>query len=196
MEIDYEKRKLKGERLAGAVYDGSMLQELFARCIPSAELGWRYLHVVLSDRLVATWEGDEHRYHARTVVLGYPNIVSIPGIIEGPARSRDYYLGMQLGLTLAGGGRERISAALKGEALEYDDGRLTEVVKGLILQAFFYHVFGEVFCAHGECRLYNARWQSELLQAQCGKESGLCSVHASLLSSFVEKSMQRNRSRG
>lgn len=48
----------------------------------------------------------------------------------------------------------------------YDDPRLTRIIRGYVLQAIFYHVFGQPFCTEKTCMLYNAHWQEEVLTAQ------------------------------
>ena len=52
-----------------------------------------------------------------------------------------------------------------------------EVVKGLLLQAVFYRLFGEAFCPDPGCRLYNATTHEALLAAQTAPHAGLCPRH-------------------
>ena len=104
-------------------------------------------------------------------ILGFPTLISIPGIIEGPAKPKEFYtLRDALGENVA---REKLG----GKFLVYDDPRLTEVAKGYVMQAIFYHVFGNPFCENKRCRLYNARWQEELLEAQLSSPE-FCPKHA------------------
>jgi hypothetical protein len=67
------------------------------------------------------------------------------------------------------------------EFLVYDDQRLTEVVKGYIMQALLYHLTGEPFCDDPNCRMYNAHWQHELIQAQLESPCEFCPKHQSFL---------------
>jgi hypothetical protein len=64
--------------------------------------------------------------------------------------------------------------------LNYNDKRLTEVLTGYIYQAIFYHLTGQPFCHESNCRLYNAHWQSEVLNAQLNPPE-FCKMHQLLL---------------
>ena len=69
----------------------------------------------------------------------------------------------------------------KGRFVDYDDERLTEVVKGYVIQAVFYTLTGNPFCEDRGCRLYNAYWQDELVFAQLESEYEFCPRHSELL---------------
>jgi len=71
-----------------------------------------------------------------------------------------------------------------GKFIDYDDERLTEVVKGYCLQALFFHLTGDAFCEDKNCRLYNAHWQEELIAAQTGGDYELCPFHEKILSRY------------
>lgn len=70
---------------------------------------------------------------------------------------------------------------LRGRFIEHDDERLTEVMKGYVAQTLFYHLFGESFCEDGDCRLYNAHWQEEVIRAQLGGRYEFCPRHRRML---------------
>lgn len=174
-ELDYELRLLAGlsRPAAGVTYDGLELQRIAFNVLPEAERNIGALHLWFTERLVATWDDSDRRYHARTSVYGFPAIVSTSGLVEAPARDRAHYLARRLGLPETEG----------NGYLGYEDPRTTEVAKGYAMQAVFYAATGEPFCSDPHCRLYNAHWQSELLAAQLDG-GDLCQHHREALSSL------------
>jgi len=181
-EIAYERRRLENANRGpfGIIYDGFRFQELLA------ELRGRYeggaVHIAFTNRLLATWEADDRRYHLRTVVLGAPSVISTSGLVEAPAKPREFYMARQaLGMGDAAGGAayEALKQQFAGRFLDHDDERLTEVAKGYALQAVAYHLTSEPFCDNPRCRLYNAHWQEEMLAAQLGGE--VCERHRAAL---------------
>ena len=71
---------------------------------------------------------------------------------------------------------EEIREKYKGEFLEYNDLRLSEIIEGYLLQVIVYYETGDAFCENKECRLYNAHWQKELLHSQLENKK-LCDKH-------------------
>jgi hypothetical protein len=78
----------------------------------------------------------------------------------------------------------------KGEFVDYDDERMTEVMKGYAMQAFFFHLGNEPFCEDTHCRLFNAHWQSEAIEAQLGGDN-YCAEHEKILECVRDE--DRNR---
>jgi len=76
---------------------------------------------------------------------------------------------------------------LKGSFIDYEDERLSEVMKGYAMQALFYHLVGDPFCQDKGCRLYNAHWQEELIFAQLGSGYEFCGRHSKILDSLHGK---------
>jgi hypothetical protein len=74
----------------------------------------------------------------------------------------------------------------RGRYIDYQDPRLTEVMKGYVMQVLFYHLTGDPFCEEPDCRLFNAHWQEEVIRAQLKSEQELCSFHQSLLAQLNE----------
>ena len=185
-ELDYERRVLEGDARAGGVpYDGRALEDIFSKMLrPKVERAT----IVLTDRLVSTFSRDDLRHHLRTVVFGFPSIVSIPGIVEAPARPREYYI-MKQELELQGAGDlriERMKSSFKGRFIDYGDPRMIEVVKGLVLQAIMFHLLLEPFCERRGCRLFNAHWQEDLVWSQI-TSAKLCKKHAKQLSALSRR---------
>ncbi|MFA0750704.1 MAG: hypothetical protein SLRJCFUN_001107 [Candidatus Fervidibacter sp.] len=182
-EIAYERRRLttRGEA-TGVVYDGFAVQSLLATLFDRTELNRHRLPLIFTNQLLATFDESDRRYHLRTVILGYPAIVSTTGLVEAPAKPREFYLAREQFRAM---GLEAMSPALAAElsdrCLMPNDERLTEVAKGYALQALFYALFGEAFCDDKDCRLYNAHWQEEMLHAQLNGAYDLCPRHEAML---------------
>jgi len=180
-EIEYEKRRILGKTKAfGIVYDGFQLQRILRQVIPREELRLESVHVIFTNRLFATWDDSNKRYHLRTSIYGIPSVVSTTGFIEAPAKPREYYLLKQqyerLGRDLG-----ELKDRFRGSFIDYEDERLTEVAKGYAMQAVFYSLTGDPFCEDKGCRLYNAHWQEELIFAQLESGYEFCQRHTNLL---------------
>lgn len=186
-EIRYEQRILDDPTRADAavMYDGEKLSARLRELIPADERSLDVAHVVFTRRLVGTFqEGD--RYHARVIVCGYPSIVSTTGLVEAPAKPREFYVKRQA-LQSVGGGQADVHE-LKDEFadrfVDHGDPRISTFLEGYALQAVAY-TFGpdaDPFCEDPECRLYNAHWQEAMIEAQT---SGLCGDHKRLLSELT-----------
>jgi hypothetical protein len=160
------------------MYDGFELQKILRYLNDDKET----LHIVLTNRLTCTFDENDSRYHARAVICANPAIISTTGIIEAPAKPKEYYFEV---MALKSQGLDTSSAKekYKEEFLEYNDKRLTKIVEGYILQVIFYNITGESFCEDVECRLNNAHWQKDLLFSQL-KINKLCKKHKEILTSL------------
>ena len=147
------------------------------------ECSFAHIHIAFINQLIATWEDDDNRYHARASVYGFPSIISTAGIVEAPAKPREFYLlRQQYGAT----GRDdlalvEIKKKFKDSFIDYNDPRMTEVCKGYVAQALFFHIAGEPFCEDKGCRLFNAHWQKELIYSQLETPYEFCEKHAGIL---------------
>lgn len=187
-EIAYERRRLtqRGEA-KGVIYDGFMVQELLSSLFDRREMNRWGLPIVFTNQLLATFDESDRRYHLRTVLLGYPAIVSTTGLVEAPAKPREFYIAREQFRVMGLDAMSPVLAAeLKDRCLLLNDERLTEVAKGYALQAVFYTLFGEAFCDDKDCRLYNAHWQEEMLHAQLDGEYDLCPRHEKMLQNFQQ----------
>lgn len=191
VEIEHEKDLIldKKKIVFGTLYDGFRLQMVLRDMLPSQELSFKHLHIVFTERSIGTWDNGNRRYHARTSVYGFPNIISITGLVEAPAKPREFYVAKKALITSGMAGdlvEEELKKQFKGRFVDYDDERLTEIVKGYVMQAFFYHTTFEPFCKNKTCRLYNAHWQEEMIHAQMeGKE--FCERHQKVLERIRSK---------
>jgi len=180
-EIEYEKRRILGKtRSFGILYDGFHLLRIFCEIMPREERNREFVHIFFTNRLFATWDGGNKRYHLRTSVYGFPSIISTTGLVEAPAKPREYYVLKQQYERLRKDLTE-LKDRFKGRFLDYEDKRLTEVMKGYAMQAVFYSLTGDPFCEDKSCRLYNAHWQEELVFAQLESQYEFCEHHAKIL---------------
>jgi len=183
-EIEYEKRRILGKtRSFGILYDGFHLLRIFCEIMPREERGREFVHIFFTNRLFATWDGSNKRYHLRTSVYGVPSIISTTGLVEAPAKPREYYLLKQQYERLRKDLTE-LKERFKGSFIDYEDEHLTEVMKGYAMQAVFYALTGDPFCEDKGCRLYNAHWQEELIFAQLEGEYEFCGRHTRILDSL------------
>lgn len=177
-EEEYELRVIEAESKAGGiVYDGGKLVHSLQGLIGISDM--RTAHIILTDRLVSTYSDEDLRHHLRTLVAGFPSIISIPGIVEAPAKPRAYYLQKQT-LEMMGASQlelERLKRDFRGRFIDYGDAAINEVIKGLALQAVMYHLTLDPFCDDKRCRLYNAHWQEDLIASQLKRRNGLCDRH-------------------
>jgi len=180
-EIEYEKRRILGKtRAFGILYDGFHLLMVFSELIPRGERSIGFVHIFLTNRLFATWEEGDKRYHARTSLYGFPSVISTTGLVEAPAKPREYYL-LKQQYKMLGRDLSELDDRFKGRFIDYGDKRLTEVMKGYIMQAVFYSLTGDPFCEDKGCRLYNAHWQEELIFAQLESGYEFCQRHTTFL---------------
>ena len=177
VEIDYEKRNLtkSGHGTFGVLYEGFTLQKICCDFLADNERDLNHLHLVFTNQLCATWDPSNQRYHARVAIFGLPALISTSGLVEAPAKPRDFYLRRQLGEDL-----QQLKDEYREFFIDYGDSRMVEVVKGYAAQALCYYLTGTPFCGDSNCRLFNAHTQSELLQAQILSHYEYCPKHQSL----------------
>lgn len=185
-EIKFEEESFENSKETNIIlYDGFEFQKVITSMIPEEELRSDKFHLVCTNRLTCTFDLGDYRYHGRAVICSNPSIISATGMIEAPAKPREFYLRLLTNMT-QGLNIDTIENQFKGRYLEYHDLKIGEIVKGYALQALFYYLTGESFCESKECRLFNAHWQADLLHSQI--ESGkLCDKHQQILDEIVSK---------
>ncbi len=161
------------------LYDGFELQNIFRDTIPDFELSQDKFHIIFTTKLSCTYDYEDHRYHGRTIICSNPSIISTTGIIEAPAKPRDYYIQVQMRMA-QGLNLDALKNEFKGRFLENNDEKLNFVVRGYAMQAVFYYLTGIPFCESKECMLHNAHWQEDLLYAQI-ERGKLCEKHQKIL---------------
>jgi hypothetical protein len=177
-EVAYERRRIESEDFKpfGILYDGFGLQGIYSSLISEDERRLSHCHIIFTNQLFGTWDEDDRRYHARVSVYGFPSIISTTGVVEAPAKPREFYLKKRLGIPLG-----ILKNEFRGRFVDHGDPRLTEVMKGYVMQALFYHMTGNPFCDDPDCRLYNAHWQEELIRAQLDGKYEFCRNHLRFL---------------
>ena len=176
-----DSSKVNDKRLT--LIDGFELQRIYANimCEDDMELG--HVHVIFKDSLVATFDEDTRRFHARTLICGTPCIISTSGIIEAPAKPRDYYFKIMLS-NLLDISNEEIKTEFTGRFIDYGDPSVFCAALGFAVQAVFYFLTdGNPFCFENTCRLFNSHWQEEMIRSLV-KTPIFCKYHETLLSSI------------
>ena len=163
------------------LYDGFVMQRMFAEMIPTAELSLAHIHITFTSLLTCTFSEDDWRYHGRAVICGTPSIVSTTGIVEAPAKPREFYLAHLGGMAADNGSLKKKFA---GRFIDYDDeDKITAASINYALQSiFFFITSGEPFCNNKDCRLFNAHWQEELIYIT--EKRTLCSHHRNLVNNY------------
>ena len=192
-EIDFEKSVCKDTKLMEktimvedakkiedvVMYDGFELQNIIYDVITKNDSEPNNLHIIFTNRLICTYDTADSRYHGRTVICSNPAIVTTTGMIEAPARPREYYF-EAMKYKMQGLDIQDIKKKYSEKFLDYHDNRLSKISEGCLLQAIFYYMTGDVFCDSLDCRLNNAHWQKDLLYSQL-KIGKLCNKHQALL---------------
>ena len=158
------------------IYDGYHLLDVLGNLVEQ-EPG--LFHVVFTDLLVGTYDQSDMRYHGRVLVAANPCLISTTGMVEAPARPRDYCIEV-MAAQMAGANTDGVESRHAGRFLTYGDDRLQKVAEGYLLQVISYFETGEAFCEDRDCRLFNAHWQSELIHSQV-TSGRLCGRHRSIL---------------
>ena len=176
IEIRFEERKLSNCLCGkGTVYDGPLYAELLRSQVSTFDISWlKDKPVFITRDYIASFDEREKRYHLRYAIFSFPVIISLPGIIEAPARPREYYIARGLGTPIPDDLWEKALIDLK-------DRRLPRVLAGILLQAWFFYETGYPFCSDAHCSLFNAHRQEELLNAQKDKPYVLCDTHSKIL---------------
>ncbi len=177
-EVLYEKHRIEQEdfKSFGILYEGFGLQRIFSSLISEDEGHLSHCHIIFTNQLLGTWDEGDRRYHARVSVYGFPSVISTTGVVEAPAKPREFYLKKRLGIPV-----ETLKSEFKGRFIDHGDPRLTELLKGYVMQALFFHKTGDPFCSDPDCRLYNAHWQEDLILAQLDGRYEFCPTHRGAL---------------
>ena len=100
--------------------DGFELQRIYSDFLCEDEMELGHVHVIFKDSLISTYDEVTRRFHARTLICGTPSIISTNGIIEAPAKPRDYYFKMMLS-DLLDLSNEEIKTKFNGRFIDYGD---------------------------------------------------------------------------
>jgi len=186
-EVDYEKQRIKDPQwsIIGILYDGVLYQEIISDLILAKEPDFNRCIILFTNQLFGTWDRDDLRYHARISLYGFPNLISVTGLVEAPAKPKEYYLKRRMGLPV-----EMLKKEYQGRFLDHGDPRMTEVIKGYAMQALFFHLSGDPFCEDPDCRLFNSHWQEEVLHAQMNGQYEFCAKHEAILKRLRDRTKE------
>jgi hypothetical protein len=161
-----------------SLYDGFVMQKMFAETTPTAEISLAHIHVIFTSLLTCTFSEDDWRYHGRAIICGTPSIVSTTGIVEALAKPREFYLAQLGDMTAAD--NDSVKKKFAGRFIDYDDeDKITAASINYALQAIFFFITGgEPFCNNKDCRLFNAHWQEELIHTI--EKGTLCGRHRNM----------------
>ncbi len=177
IQLEMENKDMS-EKEEMTLYDGFEFHSVITELIPINENKMNTLHIIFTNKLTCTFDENDFRYHARAIIGSNPAIISTTGIIEAPAKPRQYYLDLMTNFSK--NKVEEIKKKYKGEFLEYHDLRISEITEGYLLQAIIYYETGEAFCIHKDCRLFNAHWQKDLFFSQL-ENKRFCKKHKEIL---------------
>jgi len=137
--------------------------------------------IVLTNKIFATLD-ENRRPHIRASIYSIPSVISLEGIIQGPAKPKEFYINKQRYVSLGVWDlkEHQLKKKFKDQFIDYQDKRLTEVLKGYIAQALFFYIVGNPFCDKKSCRLFNAHWQKDLIYSQITKGT-FCKDHQNVL---------------
>ena len=181
IEIENKDMSNKDEMI---LYDGFEFQKITSEFIPMDENKEETLHLIFTNKLTCTFDENDFRYHARALIGSNPVIISTTGIIEAPAKPKQYYLDLMTDFNKER--IEEIKEKYKGEFLEYNDSRISEIIEGYVLQAIMYYETGDAFCEDKGCRLFNAHWQKDLFYSQLENKK-LCNKHQKSIKKLVNQ---------
>ena len=179
------EKKIHNDKIENAtLHDGFEFQKLIIEKIPWND-DKNTLHIIFTDKIICTYDEDTGKYHARVWIGPNPAIISTTGIVEAPAKPRQYYLDLMTNFTKKD--INEIKRKYKGEFLEYHDSRISDIIEGILLQIIIHQETGESFCDDDNCRLFNSHWQKELLFSQVENKK-ICKKHEKLLKGIIQQS--------
>lgn len=148
------------------LYDGFWVQRIFSKFFLKkhpGELEKTGFHAVVTGRLLGTY--GSRRYHARVIISGFPSFISTSGVVEGPARPREYYF-LKAEFVRSGKDLAELDEMFRGKFVDYEDDKITKIASAYVLQPLLHNFSGKEFCQNGGCVLFNSHWQREVLDIQ------------------------------
>lgn len=161
IELEQEKKFLTVKKTSPFVYEASWLSGFYRQMF---KVGLKTPAIVLTPRLIATF-GSDGRYHLRYAYFSYPTVISLPGIVQAPAKDRSFYQLRFFDELLAKKFAEK----------HFKPEELSLALGNILYQAFFYFTTFSPFCSDKNCRLYNFHWHEELRNIL--KKNRFCPYH-------------------
>ena len=167
------------------LYDGFLVQTLVQKLIKKheQELTFSKLEIIVTDKLLCTFDESDWRYHARSLICGNPTLISTSGIVEGIAKPRDYYYKVYF-FKENRDILDELKKEYNGRFINYNDPRINDIIEGLVLQSIFYFInSGNPFCGDRNCRFFNAHFQDDIIRVNI-KEKKICQKHKILINKY------------
>ena len=192
--IEFDK---KHELVDLLLYDGFLLQKFLQKLMENdekqqqQELTFSKINIMITDKLLCTFDETDWRYHARSLICGNPTLISTSGIVEGIAKPRDYYYKLYFfkDLDIV----DELKKDYDGQFINYNDPRINDVIEGLVLQSIFYFInSGDPFCGDRNCRFFNAHFQDDIIRVNI-KEKKICQRHKILINRYNEVFINTDR---
>lgn len=164
--VDFSENPRPADVFEKDIYDGFWVQRIFSRFFlrkHPGELAKNSFHAVITGRLLGTY--GSRRYHARVIISGFPSLVSTSGVVEGPARPREYYF-LKAEFIRSGKDPSELDEMFRGKFVDYEDPRITKIAGAYVLQPLLHHFSGKEFCENGRCALFNSHWQKDVIDIQ------------------------------
>jgi hypothetical protein len=159
--------------------------------LPKLSVTFSTINIMITDKLLCTFDETDWRYHARSLICGNPTLISTSGVVEGLAKPRDYYYKLffyKEDPHIV----DNLTAEYKDRFISYNDPRINDVIEGLVLQSIFYFInLGDPFCADRDCRFFNAHFQDDIIRTNI-KEKKLCQRHKILLNKYNKSFFNNN----
>ena len=176
------------------LFDGFMIQNILKL---EEEINWQQnyvqeltlstLNIIITDKLLCTFDETDWRYHARSLICGNPTLISTSGIVEGLAKPRDYYHKLYF---FEDNNIEELNKEYSNQFINYGDARINGVIEGLILQSLFYFVnSGDPFCKDRNCRFFNAHYHEDAIRTSIQKTT--CKSHTLMLKNYNQNLFHR-----
>ena len=121
----------------GIIIDGFYLQRIYTNIIDKNEIHLEHIHIIFEDKLICTFDEVDRRFHARPIICGSPTIISIPSIVEGPAKPKAYYFKQMMKGLLSENSKE-IDKEFANSYVRYYDSRMSQIATGYAIQAIFF----------------------------------------------------------
>ena len=177
------EKEIHDNQIENAIlHEGFEFQKLIIENIPWND-DKNTLHIIFTDKIICTYDKDTARYHARIWIGPNPVIISTTGIIEAPAKPKQYYYDIMTNFSKKS--VNEIKRKYKGEFLEYHDSRISDILEGVLLQIITHQETGEGFCDDSRCRLFNSHWQKELILSQVENKK-ICEKHKKLFKEITQ----------
>ncbi|MGE0242425.1 MAG: DUF6775 family putative metallopeptidase [Nitrososphaeraceae archaeon] len=172
-----------------SLYDGFIIQKILEKLQDKIiwqenfdrELALSTLNIIITDKLLCTFDETDWRYHARSLICGNPTLISTSGIVEGLAKPRDYYY--KLYFFQDPNIIDELNKEYSNQYINYNDSRINDVIEGLILQSLFYFInSGDPFCKDRNCRFFNAHYHEDAIRTNL--EKNICKNHTIILKKY------------